>query len=174
MNLLDRLADRLIERAKRTPYFPIYKRNGLYMDRFWLLPPGRYRWQRWIRVSVRVHHICQPDTDYDLHDHPWRFVSLVLRGWYREKLPAHQDQHPARDPLAHRYKIRRAGSWATRAATDRHSIQAVSPGGSWTLFIMFGKERRWGFHTEHGWIYWREYLNDYETVTASDNPGVAA
>ena len=34
--------------------------------------------------SVKLHWILRPDPDRDLHCHPWRFVSFVLRGGYEE------------------------------------------------------------------------------------------
>lgn len=32
-----------------------------------------------------LHHIDRPDPGFDLHDHPWPFVSIILRGGYTEE-----------------------------------------------------------------------------------------
>jgi hypothetical protein len=37
--------------------------------------------------TVRLHHIRRPDMDVELHDHPWWFFSLILKGWYEEECP---------------------------------------------------------------------------------------
>lgn len=37
--------------------------------------------------TVRLHHIRRPDMDVELHDHPWWFFSLILKGWYEEEHP---------------------------------------------------------------------------------------
>ena len=43
----------------------------------WSLDAGRFG-------SVKLHHILRSDDDRDLHDHPWSFVSVILRGGYWE------------------------------------------------------------------------------------------
>lgn len=153
----------IINRAQRSPYLHL---PG-YMHRYWLLRP-----RAWLPCSVRVHHILRSDTDRHLHDHPWANISLVLRGGYTEVLPVDQLQHPRLDQHPEDWlqaKARWAGSLVLRAARDRHRL-LIEPGTScWTLFIMFGKQRAWGFHTPEGWVWWRDYLGDYTTVTASDD-----
>lgn len=36
--------------------------------------------------GLYLHWINEPDTDRDLHDHPWVFWSLILRGGYSEDI----------------------------------------------------------------------------------------
>src|SRR5688500_6187293 len=36
--------------------------------------------------GVYVHRILAPDPGLDLHDHPWPFVTLILRGGYVEEV----------------------------------------------------------------------------------------
>lgn len=47
------LIDKLIERAKRTPYFHL---EG-YMERYWLIKPNPKRWF-FKDFSIRIHRIC--------------------------------------------------------------------------------------------------------------------
>lgn len=105
--------------------------------------------------AICLHFIRKPDVEPHLHDHPVSFLSLVLKGWYRER--RRQSGVGAYGfsitrLLTHRwYNFIRASEW------DQHKIVEVSPGGCITLCFMTGKKRDWGFHTENGWVGWREY-----------------
>lgn len=48
--------------------------------------------------GVKLHHILRSDDDRDLHDHPWSFLSIVLKGGYFEHRPAICNAHPAFKP----------------------------------------------------------------------------
>lgn len=148
--LLSWLADRLIQRALRTPYFHLHHADGsLYMERFWLI---RSRW-----LTARVHHICTRDFDRHLHDHPWGFVSLVLKGSYIELRPA--EIEPRFNEHGHERTAlwpRTTGSIAFRRPTDRHLVDYVEP-GTWTLFIAGPKRHWWGFYTPAGKVHWQDY-----------------
>lgn len=172
-NLFDWTVNRLIARAMRTPYFHLHHGDGsLYMERYWLVPLtygafGCYtaKWWRepsaWLLqtlgIAVRVHHICTADLDRSLHDHPWDWVSIVLRGWYLEARPSHIAPcfHGEEEELTH-ITARHAGSFAFRHATDRHRITHVEP-ETWTLFITGPKVQWWGFYTPAGKVYYRDY-----------------
>lgn len=163
--------------GERRPYTDIRGSDGsLYMRRLWLFggsgpnrdeerTPEVRGWSDGLidrqvgrLAAARLHHIAREDRARDLHDHPVDFVSVVLAGWYIEKLPRHQSQHALLDQ--HHFKVvhRTAGSIAFRRKGDRHTIVEVSPGGAWTLFLMGRKnDSSWGFHTEHGFVHWRDY-----------------
>lgn len=157
-----RLADAIIRRAMRTPYTHLQGADGsLYMARFWLrpyAPDGR-------GIAARVHHIARADADRHLHDHPWNFVSVVLKGGYVEARPTSLDPDFEHESRAERCTLteRRAGSVAFRRATDRHRIVSVQP-DTWTLFITGPKLHTWGFFTPHGKEYWWLYQSNHEAV----------
>lgn len=102
--------------------------------------------------GIYLHKITMPDKDRDLHDHPWSFLSVVLRGGYDEQLGA--------DPVIG-YTLVRTRSWlsvAFRRATDAHRIMRLHRTPTWT-FVLVGRRRRsWGFYTPQGYVGWREYL----------------
>lgn len=156
--------DWLIERALPTPYYHIYSGGTLYMQRWWLVRP-----RRWLPFSVRIHRIVRSDADRHLHDHPFDFATLILRGGYYEELPLDQRQHPVRDEREHEFLWRGAGDVVVHRSTDRHRIHIPPGGEAWTLFFMGRRQQSWGFYTAAGKVYWREYLNDYTTVTVSDD-----
>jgi len=150
------IANLIIKRAMRTPYGQghLYHEDGsLYMSR-WILFETRF-------LSARVHHIATADYDRHLHDHPWNFWSIVLRGGYIERRPVDIDPCFSRfsgTTSQERCSVteRRAGSIARRYATDRHSVDLVAK-DTWTLFIYGRKRQWWGFYTPAGKVYFADY-----------------
>ena len=116
---------------------------GPYLTRYYMLGHRTSRW------AVMLHRFHRSDMDRDLHDHPWAYWSLILTGGYWEVTP---------DGAFHWY---RPGRLLRRNATWRHRVALYSPAGPvWTLVLRFKYERTWGFHTDNGWVSFRDY--DYE------------
>lgn len=104
---------------------------------------------RWF--AIKVHHILISDDDC-LHDHPWSFISILLRGSYQEVSSIYGKQHYAHFP-----KKYSAGDVLYRKADWAHKL-VLEPGKTvWTLVITFKKEREWGFFTKDGWVKWFKY-----------------
>lgn len=118
--------------------------NRVYLTRWRLLQTPWF--------GVYLHRIHEHDTDPWLHDHPWSFVSVVLRGGYDEKL--------ARGGVNSRSTAgrRRWLSIARRRATDLHRITRLHRKPTWTLIIAGRRVRRWGFRTNRGWVDYRTYF----------------
>lgn len=153
----DLVISELIDQAKKTPYFHL----AGYMDRWWVTAPYEGKDPDAKRSGeVRLHHILRGDLDADMHDHPWPSTSIPIRGWFIERTPMSQDQHPSQDATCYRDQLVTAGQIVRRhSANFRHKIIEVSPGGVWTLFITGQWAKEWGFHTPAGFVYWRTYLN---------------
>lgn len=101
--------------------------------------------------AVCLHWINKPDPEPYLHDHPVTFLSLILRGGYSEN----------------RNGICRTNNWYNYIrATDQHRILSVKP-GTLTLALMGPKVRDWGFHTEAGWVYWKDYYKSRKDVAST-------
>lgn len=165
----------------RRPYFDIRGADGsLYMGRWWIFGGSgvdprtgqprddrddaargwtRTRLDAWIGryFAARLHWIAREDRARDFHNHPCSFVSIVIKGWYIERLPLRQDQPAAHDRRYYRDVLRGPWSIAFRRAEDRHTIVHVSPGGAWTIFAMGRKRGSWGFFTRRGFVNWRSY-----------------
>lgn len=161
--LLIWIATALIRRARRTPYFHLYHADGsLYMGRWWLLRPvlgGAF--------SVRVHRIATPDYDRDMHDHPWAFVSIVLRGGYTERRPWVIEPDFIDGEERAYDLIRRPSSIALRRPTDRHRIVDVLP-DTWSLVFIGPKRHWWGFHTPAGKIHWKTYESVHNNAPTTE------
>lgn len=93
--------------------------------------------------AVYLHRFERSDADRCLHDHPWPFISLILRGGYFE------------DMVDGRH-WRRPGTVLVRRAEAAHRIE-LDPGRPkpWSLVVVGRKARAWGFYTLHGWQSWR-------------------
>lgn len=155
--------DNLIEQAKRNPYFHLEN----YMERYWLMPFNPEG------INIRIHKILSSDKDRHMHDHPWASTSVILKQGYWEWMPDDQSQMAEIDLMCCHRVWRKPGDVITRKARDRHSIELDKDKSgneipSWSMFIMGPLEQQWGFYTENGKEYWRDYLNDYTTKTAND------
>lgn len=179
--VLNWIADKLIERAKRTPYVHL----AGYMNRWWLVPYNRFG------IAARVHQILRPDEDRHPHDHPWWYVTIILRGGYWEITPELGVQMSDGAWLATR-RWRGPGSILFRRATSFHRLELrpstvpanVRPYGRdfvscWTLFITGPKRKDhdpehscWGFLVDGVKIPADVYLGDRYIATDYTKGGV--
>lgn len=169
--------DRLYRIAMADPDSTIFSpdRKIVYMERGWLfnrIDNGRRKYP-WIPLSLRVHHIRQPDHDRHLHDHPWRARTWIMRGGYdevrREELDFTAKQAARREvPLPKQYYDsdqdfigvvyeRREGDTSTLGVDQYHKILALAPGGAVTLFAFGTWRADWGFIVEGEKVPRREY-----------------
>lgn len=95
-----------------------------------------------------VHKLCRSDHDRALHDHPWSFISIILKGGYQEVTDVGTLEH-------------RPWSVLLRPAEWRHRVVIQSGKPSWNLIFVFQRRRLWGFWPDNNWCWWRRY--DYQT-----------
>jgi hypothetical protein len=162
--LLSRLVDAIIARAMRTPYTHL----AGYMERFWLFrfgERGEGESGPYPLIGARVHHILRSDNDRHFHDHPWPFLTIILRGGYFEK----------RAVLgADGYIIRTVERWhgpgsvLIRRATDLHKLRLPEGCTAWTLFCTGPKSQGWGFRVGNRTVPWREYLGEQGSTFAKE------
>ena len=81
--------------------------------------------------SIRLHEWHRSDDKRFFHDHPWHFITLVLRGSYTDVSAA------GRDMLT-------AGSIRYRSAGHAHYVE-VPPTGAVTIIVTSRVVRNWGF-----------------------------
>lgn len=155
------IADYLIRRSKRTPYFHL---DG-YMNRWWLFngygndpsTPEKQRQEKPIKwlPSVRIHHILREDYARDMHDHPWNARTIILKGDYDEErmLKRFDGKHFVQD------YTRKKGDTARLMFGEYHNITRVSEGGVWTMFFTWKYMGTWGFWVNGKKIPHKEYNN---------------
>ena len=121
--------------------------------------------------GVFVHQMHRPDASPILHDHPWAFVSFVLRGGYIER---YKDMSDLTDAQVH---VRRINHFNLKRLRDAHYISMLDRTPTWTLVFVGATERVWGYWergTNEGWYrtIWHEHINhapglDYESEIRS-------
>jgi hypothetical protein len=152
--LLTRLVDAIIARARRTPYTHL----AGYMERFWLIRIGQRGGGEsgpYPLIGARVHHILRSDSDRHFHDHPWPFLTIILRGGYWELRPElNADGYVYR--VVERWHG--PGSILLRRATDLHKLRLPEGKTTWTLFCTGPNAQTWGFWVGNRKVPWREYL----------------
>ena len=108
----------------------------------------RWRFIHTKAFGVRIHKIERSDQDRELHDHPFSFVSIILKGGYIE------------ETVDGRKTFYGPGSILFRSADTLHRLDLVKtvPGvngtetPAWTFVIRGPERRQWGFLTPAGWI----------------------
>lgn len=133
--------------------------------------PLMIRWNiintRWF--SIRIHKFISSDHNC-LHDHPWNFLTLILKGGYYEK-------------MENRTEWRKPGTILFRRAEHKHSVQLKTKIGnsssdwdnekqvwnlrfehlyipSYSLFISLNTRRKWGFWSKLKWTEWKFFNSD--------------
>lgn len=87
-------------------------------------------------MALYLHRFTAPDPSWDLHDHPWRFVSVVVRGGYVEE----------RLSLFRGSTYRRRVRWWNGMRThDAHAVVELLRYPTWTLVLTGARRRQWGF-----------------------------
>src|ERR1700683_401554 len=74
--------------------------------------------------AVHVHHFLRSNSEGVYHDHPWWFLTIVLRGCYTD--------HSPQPDGSERYDHLRAGSVRFR---HRDHVHRVETNGAWTLVL---------------------------------------
>lgn len=115
---------------------------------------GVVHFRRWGLVQTRwgclyAHQILQSDKDPDPHNHPWAFVSVILRGSYSEAV-----EPSFGDPVVRR---RGPGSTAYFPTRDFHKLTLLSK-DVWTLVLTGSRTNEgWGYLTSQGFVENVEY-----------------
>ncbi len=134
--MLAKLFDTWCEWMKRRGSWKVISRDGdPYMERFYLL--------KFAGCALFLHRFWRSDPD-GVHDHPWAFVRLIVRGWYFEQ------------SLDGQLRLYEAGSFLFSQAERMHAVRIDDGmrGKVWTLFAHGRRWRKWGFITAPGqpWI----------------------
>lgn len=111
-----------------------------YLERYYLFLKDR----KWFPFNVFLHKFLSSDPD-ELHDHPWPYFTLILRGGYWETTPKGRFWR---------------GPGHARICSPRslHRIELKPGVTAWTLFIPGPKIREWGFIVEGKWMHNEKYF----------------
>ena len=123
-----------------------------YLERYYLFLKDRDRFP----FNVFLHKFLKGDPD-DVHDHPWPYATLILKGGYYEWLPQFDSKG---NKIAEMCVWRRPGSFRVCRANSYHRIELDPSVTAWTLFMPGPKKRDWGFLVNNKWIQHEQYLKE--------------
>ena len=95
-----------------------------------------------------LHKFLKSDPD-DVHDHPWPYATLILKGGYWEWLPQFNNRGEKISEVA---KWRAPGHFRICSANSYHRIELDPNVTCWTLFMPGPQKREWGFLVNNQWI----------------------
>ena len=121
-----------------------------YLERYYIFLKDR----TWFPFNVFLHKFLKSDPD-DVHDHPWPYASLILKGGYYEWTPVFDKKG---NKIAETCEWRAPGHFRTSAATSYHRIELDPDVECWSLFMPGPQKREWGFLVKNKWIPNGEYL----------------
>lgn len=116
--------------------------NQPYMERYYIFLKDRKRFP----FNIFLHKFLKGDPD-DLHDHPWPYATLIIKGGYWEYTPGG--------------KVWRApGHFRISKATSLHRIELEPGVACWSIFMPGIQQRTWGFIYNDKWVQFEKYLRD--------------
>ena len=147
---------KLLERLGRKRVVMDRVENEPYLERYYLFLKERERFP----FNIFLHKFLKSDPD-DVHDHPWPYATLILRGGYYEWGPVFDTVGRKIGEVQH---WRKPGHFRTCSANSFHRIELDPNVTCWTLFMPGPKQRDWGFLVQNKWIQWEQYLKQRKSV----------
>lgn len=126
------------------PHFVIWRSDIPYLMRWHLIPQNRF-------FNAYLHKFVADDDEVP-HDHPWKFVSIILKGSYIEHLDGGLKGFRGRFSIGF------------RRADHRHRVELpIDDEGNkipcWTIILTGPKCRDWGFWCPQGFVPWRRFVS---------------
>ena len=121
-----------------------------YLERYYLFLRDRQRFP----FNVFLHRFLKGDPD-DVHDHPWPYATLILKGGYYEWIPQFDSQGRKSSEIRH---WRGPGHFRICGAGSYHRIELKPGVTAWTLFMPGPHRREWGFLYNNHWVTHEEYF----------------
>jgi hypothetical protein len=141
---------KLLEKMGRKRIVMDRTSNEPYLERYYLFLKERERFP----FNVFLHKFLKSDPD-DVHDHPWPYATLILKGGYYEWIPQFNSKG---DKISEIAVWRGPGSFRICGANSFHRIELDPAVTAWTLFMPGPKQRDWGFLVKNKWVQWEQYL----------------
>ena len=117
-----------------------------YLIRYYLFLKDR----TWFPFNKFLHNFRKSDID-DLHDHPWPFMTIILKGGYYEHTPKGKFW-------------RGVGHIGWGASANLHRLELKPGVYPWTLFFVGPKRKEWGFIYNGKWMHNEKYFQKRKRV----------
>lgn len=136
LNFLDKLGRKrvILDRQDEEPY----------LERYYIFLKDR----KYFPFNIFLHKFLKSDPD-DVHDHPWPYATLILKGGYWEWVPIFSEEGLMIGEVA---KWRGAGHFRICKETSYHRIELDPNVTAWTLFMPGPQKREWGFLVKNKWM----------------------
>jgi hypothetical protein len=125
--------------------------NEPYLERYYVFLKDR----KWFPFNIFIHKFLKSDPD-DVHDHPWPYATIILKGGYYEWTPVFNSKG---DKLSEVCQWRGPGSFRVCGATSYHRIELDPSVECWTMFMPGPKKRDWGFLVNDQWVPHEQYID---------------
>jgi hypothetical protein len=124
--------------------------NEPYLERYYLFLKDRNKFP----FNIFLHKFLKSDPD-DVHDHPWPYATLILKGGYYEWIP---EFNSVGEKIGEKRMWRGPGHFRVCSATSYHRIELCEDVDCWTMFMPGPQKREWGFLVKNKWIPHGDYL----------------
>lgn len=141
---------KLLEKLGRKRIVLDRESNEPYLERYYLFLKDRKHFP----FNVFLHKFLKSDPD-DLHDHPWSYATIILKGGYYEWIPTYDTKGRKLTEVA---VWRGPGSYRVSSADSFHRIELDPAVTCWTLFMPGPQRRDWGFMVRDTWVQWEKYI----------------
>ena len=131
--------------------------NEPLLERYYIFLKDR----KWFPFNMFIHKFLKGDPD-DVHDHPWPYATLILKGGYYEWIPIFTEWDDQPNVMYAQRKVWRGpGHFRICKADSFHRIELKPGVTAWSLFIPGPHKKEWGFLVKgNKWIHNEEYLNN--------------
>lgn len=143
---------KLLERLGRKRIVMDRIEHEPYLERYYVFLKDR----TWFPFNVFLHKFLKSDPD-DVHDHPWPYATLILKGGYYEWIPEFNSAGQQIGEIRH---WRGPGHFRTSGATSYHRIELDPNVTAWTMFMPGPQKREWGFLVKNKWVRHDQYLQE--------------
>lgn len=142
LNFLDRLGRKrvIFDREDHEPY----------LERYYVFLKDR----KFFPFNIFLHKFLKGDP-HDVHDHPWGYATLILKGGYYEWVPKFNSNGEKIGEIRH---WRGPGHFRVCSANSFHRIELAPGVTAWTLFMPGIQKRDWGFLVDNKWVQNNEYF----------------
>ena len=144
LNFLDRVGRKRIVMDRQD--------NAPYLERYYVFLKDRKHFP----FNVFIHKFLKSDPD-DVHDHPWPYATLILKGGYYEWTPVFDVEGKK---ITETCRWRGPGHFRICSATSYHRIELDPNITAWTMFMPGPQKREWGFFVKNKWVHNDIYLTE--------------
>lgn len=151
---------KLMVKLGRYRLIPDCRTGADYLHRYYLFLKER----TWFPFNITLHKIVCSD-DPILHDHPWSYFTIILKGGYWEHTPVYNNKG---EKIAEFSNWKGPGSVIWRRAHEMHWLELEEELPATTLFFMGPQKRDWGFLVEakkgkYRWVKHDHYLTNWRS-----------